>query len=73
MKILSSFTPKGLTLFAVLVSFFAIASLNSDELDVIGNLLIGIGGLLIVASSQGEYLNTIYVRNKHNNYDGKPL
>lgn len=59
MNILKSITPTGLTLFAVFISFVAIASLDSDELDVIGNLLIGIGGLLIVASSQGEYLKTI--------------
>lgn len=72
MGIFDSITPKGLTLFAVLISFVAIAGLDSDELDVLGNLLIGIGGLLVVAASQGEYLDSI-IRDKLNDYEGKPL
>ena len=63
MKILTSVTPKGLTLIAVLLSFIAIATLDGDELDVIGNLLIGIGGLLVVCSSHEEYLSSMHVRN----------
>ena len=53
---LGSISPTGLTLLAVVISFIAIASLDSDELNVIGNLLIGIGGLLVISSSQSEFI-----------------
>ncbi len=56
MNILSCISPTGLTLLAVAVSFIAIAALDSDELNVIGNLLIGIGGLMIIAASQEAYI-----------------
>lgn len=56
---LSSISPIGLTLLAVLIGFIAIASLDNNELNVIGNLLIGIGGLMIIAASQGEYLSSL--------------
>ena len=56
MNILSSISPTGLTILAVAVSFIAIAALDSDELNVIGNLLIGIGGLMIIAASQEAYI-----------------
>lgn len=58
MNCLRSISPAGLTLLAVFISFLSISSIDYDELDVLGNWLIGIGGLMIVAASQGEYLSS---------------
>lgn len=56
MKCLQSISPAGLTLLAVAVGFSAIAVLDYDELNVLGNWLIGIGSLMVIAASQGDYL-----------------
>ena len=59
MNSLSLISPIELTLLAVLIGFIAIASLDSHELNVIGNWLIGVGGLMIIASSQQDYLESL--------------
>ncbi|MEN6313014.1 MAG: hypothetical protein ABFD25_02070 [Clostridiaceae bacterium] len=56
MKCLQCISPVGLTLLAVAAGFSAIAALDYDELNVLGNWLIGVGGLMIIAASQGDYL-----------------
>ncbi|MDD2504612.1 MAG: hypothetical protein PHG58_12345 [Clostridia bacterium] len=63
MKVLRFISPAGLTLLAVAVGFAAIASLDYDELDVIGNWLIGIGGLMVIAASQGDYIENLKSKN----------
>lgn len=64
---LSSISPAGLTLLAVLIGFILIASLDNDESNVLGNWLIGIGGLLIIASSQGDYISSLdKEKSRHN-------
>jgi hypothetical protein len=59
MKGLESVSPIGLTLVSVIIAFVFIISFDSDELDVIGNALIGIGGILIIAATQEAYLESI--------------
>lgn len=56
MKGLSSISPVELTILAVVIGFLAIFVLDNDELNVIGNWVIGIGGIMIIAASQGDYL-----------------
>lgn len=59
MKYLQCISPAGLTLLAVAAGFSAIAALDYDELNVLGNWLIGVGGLMIIAASQGDYLESL--------------
>jgi len=59
MNLLKSITPSEFTILAIVVGLIAIALLDSDELDTIGNWLIGVGGLMVIAASQAEYLNSI--------------
>jgi len=56
MKVLESISPTGLTLLSIVIALILTASFDNDELDVIGNALIGIGGILIISSSQNNYL-----------------
>lgn len=53
---LASISPIRLTLLSILIALILALSFDSDELDVIGNALIGIGGILIITSSQDDYL-----------------
>ena len=62
---LSSISPTELTLLAVLIGFVAIASLDNDELNVIGNLLIGIGGLMVIAATQGAFISSLEEKKDH--------
>ncbi len=59
MNCLSSISPLELTLLGILVGLIAIAELNTDELNVVGNWLIGVGGIMIIAASQGGYLSSL--------------
>lgn len=56
MKGLSSVSPMCLVLITVVISIIFIDLLNTDEQNVVGNVLIGIGGIIIVAASQGSFL-----------------
>lgn len=58
MKFLKSVSPLGLTFLSVLIGLIFVISLDNDELNVIGNVLIGIGGIMIIASAQGDYLES---------------
>jgi len=68
---LNSVSPAGLTLLAVIVGFSAIASLNYDELNVFGNWLIGIGGLMVIAATQGDYIENI--KGKRSQEENTPI
>lgn len=56
MKGLATISPIGLTLISIVIALVLTVSFDNDELDVIGNALIGIGGILIISSSQNNYL-----------------
>lgn len=56
MNILENISPLDMTLFAVAVSLIAIGTLDNAQVNVIGNLLIGIGGLMVIAATQQDYL-----------------
>lgn len=57
MKCLESISPIGLTLLSIVVALVFVLSFDSDELDVLGNAFIGIGGIMIITASQGDFLN----------------
>lgn len=59
MSLLKSISPSEFTILAIVIGLIAISLLDSDELDTIGNWLIGIGSLMVIASSQADYLNTL--------------
>lgn len=59
MNVLRTISPAGLTLLAVLAGFAAIASLDYDELNVLGNWLIGVGGLMVIDATQGAYQESL--------------
>lgn len=56
MKGLGSISTIELLFLSMAVSLIFVASLDIDELNVLGNVFVGIGGILLIASSQGEYL-----------------
>lgn len=56
MNWLETLSPLELTVLSIVISLIFILTLDNGELNVIGNTLIGIGGLMIIASSQGEFL-----------------
>lgn len=56
MKGLSSVSPMCLVLITVVISIVFIDLLNTDEQNVVGNVFIAIGSIIIVAASQGTFL-----------------
>jgi hypothetical protein len=59
MKGLESISPIGLTLLSIVIALIIIANFDSDELNVIGNTLIGIGGIMIITATQSDFINGI--------------
>jgi Na+/phosphate symporter len=59
MKFLECVSPLDLTVISILIGLLFVVSLDNDELDVLGNVLIGIGGIMVIASTQGDYLESI--------------
>ncbi len=53
---LCSISPIVLVILSVVISLIIIEFLNKDQLNVVGNLLIGIGGILIIDASYADYL-----------------
>ncbi len=53
---LCSISPIGLVILSVVISLIIIEFLNKDQLNVVGNLFIGIGGILIIDASFADYL-----------------
>jgi hypothetical protein len=53
---LSSVSPTCLVLITVAISFIFIDIFNTDEQNVVGNVLIAIGSIIIVSASQGAFL-----------------
>lgn len=56
MKGLCPISPIGLVLLSVAISLVFIEVFNKDELNVLGNLFIGIGGILIIDASYEDFL-----------------
>jgi len=56
MKGLSSISPICLVLITVVIGIIFIDLFDTDEQNVVGNVLIGIGGIIIVSASQGAFL-----------------
>jgi len=57
MKGLESISPIGLTLLSIVIALIIIVNFDSDELNVIGNTLIGIGGIMIITATQSDFLS----------------
>jgi hypothetical protein len=56
MKGLSSISPIGLVLITVVLGIIFIDLFDIDEQNVVGNVLIAVGSIVIVSASQGAYL-----------------
>jgi hypothetical protein len=59
MNFFQSISPVGLFFIAVIVGLLLVAELDYDELNVLGNLFIGLGGLLVLVATQGSYLQDL--------------
>lgn len=57
MKGLESISPIGLTLLSIFIALIFVLSFDNDELNVLGNVFIGIGGIMIIAATQGSFLD----------------
>ncbi len=56
MSNLQSINPDELVLIAFLLGITPIKSHNPDELNVLGNFLVAIGGIILTAAAQQQYL-----------------
>lgn len=56
MSRLCPISPIGITIISIAISLILIATLESEELDLLGNVLSGIGGIIAIAATQGEFL-----------------
>lgn len=65
MKGLESISPIGLTLLSIAIAMIFVLSFDSDELDVLGNAFIGIGGIMIITATQGDFLNGLNTLSPH--------
>lgn len=61
--------PCELTLLSFLIAVSLCKDRDAGYLNVLGNLLIGIGGLIIIWASQTEYRKQIDNNNDNNNSD----
>lgn len=59
MNSLNSISPAGLAVLSALVSVAFVFALDNESLDVLGNVFVGIGGIMLIASAQGDYLDEI--------------
>lgn len=59
MKILKSVSPAGLAVLSALAGIVLVLVLDSDSLDAIGNVFVGIGGILLIAAAQNDYLDEL--------------
>ncbi|HOQ06740.1 MAG TPA: hypothetical protein PK127_06680 [Clostridiales bacterium] len=59
MKSLKSVSPAGLAVLSALAGIVLVLVLDSDSLDAIGNVFVGIGGILLIAAAQNDYLDEL--------------
>jgi hypothetical protein len=59
MKNLSSVSPAGLAILSALIGVVLVILLDEDSLDAIGNVFEGIGGILLIAAAQNDYIEEL--------------
>ena len=59
MESMKSISPAGLAIVSALVGILLVLILDEDSLDVIGNVFVGIGGILLIAAAQNDYLDEL--------------
>lgn len=59
MESMKSISPAGLVILSALVGVLLVLILDEDSLDVIGNVFVGIGGILLIAAAQNDYLDAL--------------
>ncbi|MGE5612993.1 MAG: hypothetical protein ACM3XR_01150 [Bacillota bacterium] len=52
-------SPIGLTIISIAISLILIATLDSEELNLLGAVLTGIGGIIVIAATHGDYLKEL--------------
>lgn len=72
MKNLRSISPAGLAVLSALAGIVLVIVLDEDSLDAIGNVFVGIGGILLIAAAQNDYieeLGRMKLQNENNGID----
>ena len=59
MKNLRSISPAGLAVLSALAGIVLVILLDEDSLDAIGNVFEGIGGILLIAAAQNDYIEEL--------------
>lgn len=59
MKNLRSISPAGLAVLSALAGVVLVILLDEDSLDAIGNVFEGIGGILLIAAAQNDYIEEL--------------
>ena len=59
MKNLKSISPAGLAIVSALAGIVLVLILDEDSLDAVGNVFVGIGGILLIAAAQNDYLDAL--------------
>ena len=61
---MKSMSPQELVIFGVLVTFLLCDDLDAGNLDVLGNLVVAIGGLILTWAAQKHFLEEAKSANK---------
>lgn len=61
-------SPIGLTIISIAISLILIATLESEELNLLGSILSGIGGIIVIAATQEEYLNGLKEKERQKDF-----
>lgn len=59
MKNLRSISPAGLAVLSALAGIVLVIVLDEDSLDAVGNVFVGIGGILLIAAAQNDYIEEL--------------
>lgn len=59
MKNLRSISPAGLAVLSALAGVVLVILLDEDSLGAIGNVFEGIGGILLIAAAQNDYIEEL--------------
>lgn len=52
-------SPIELTIISIAISLILVATLDSEELNLLGAVLTGIGGIIVIAATQGDHLKDL--------------
>lgn len=58
MKCLEQICPSNLVIIITIISYLICHNKEAAELDVIGNAVVALGGLILIWSSQQDYLDS---------------